>query len=93
MKLNYFKEENEWRLLPDRLINNDDLDFRSSNSTIIPYHSLKFDLSSISQIMVVPSPNQGLASEAAFNLAYKYKLEEVLKDNEIKLSQVPYRSL
>ena len=95
MKLDYFKDEGEWRLISKDPISSyldNRTNYRKGKSTIIPYYSIKIDTSAIAEIIIGPCENPELAKSAITSLAYKYGLKEVLKRG-VKNSDIPYRML
>lgn len=92
MKLDCFQEEDEWRLVSTAPISFSDNNFcfRFGKSFAIPYYSLSFDVSSISEIIVGPCPHPDLSADAVNGLACKFDLEEVWTTGA-KLSKIPYR--
>ncbi|MBE0546869.1 MAG: DUF2971 domain-containing protein [Rubrivivax sp.] len=86
-----FDEEQEWRLITFTLANNDQRwNFRSVNSTIIPYVKVKIDLKPcLDEVIVGPSENQELTRNSLFFLMFKHEIWR----NNITASSIPYRSL
>ena len=93
MKLNFFSEEDEWRIISTRplLYTDDKFHFRPSKSMVIPYYALPIDLSSIIEVMVGPCPHPELAEDTIQGLVHKFKLTSITAGN-VKTSQIPYRS-
>jgi hypothetical protein len=85
-----FKEESEWRLVSEAYGTKEGrMAFRPGKSMIIPY--INFSLGSelpIKEIIVGPTPDAGLSKKSISIL----KLAHNLKDAEIKISKVPYRT-
>ena len=92
MKLNVFKEENEWRLISYRPLSSGDVkfQFRAIKSIIAHYYSLEFDLSLIVEIAVGSCRHPDLAQDSIYGLANKYNLTPILSGG-VKISSIPYR--
>ncbi|MDC7243782.1 MAG: DUF2971 domain-containing protein [Sphaerochaetaceae bacterium] len=86
-----FFEEEEWRLITFPLANNDkNWNFRSGESTIIPYTKINIDLKrTLNEVIIGPSDNQKLSKNSLFFLLFKNDL----CFNSIRYSSVPYRGL
>lgn len=93
MKLMYFKDEAEWRIISTGPLNSSDpkYKFRASESIIIPYYSLPIELSAINEIMVGPCPHPELSSDTIWGLSHHYKLTKIRQGN-IRSSNIPYRT-
>jgi len=89
MKLDYFKDEKEWRIISDGPIISRLLSYRKGKSTIIPYYPIKIDISAIAEITIGPCENPELAKSAITSFAYN----NGLKDVSIKNYDIPYRIL
>ncbi|MBN2240655.1 MAG: DUF2971 domain-containing protein [Dehalococcoidales bacterium] len=87
MKLDCFREENEWRLVVSNL-EDGDFKFRTSRSMIIPFYPIKFDISAISEIVVGPSYHQNLALRSVHLLTNK-----IFSNHRVttRKSTIPYR--
>jgi len=94
MKLNCFKEEDEWRIVSTEALSSNDekFNFRPGKSILIPYYSLPLDLSSIAEIVVGPCPHPELAENAIFGLSHKYNLTHI-RYGHVSISKIPFRSL
>jgi hypothetical protein len=90
MKLDYFKEEQEWRLVSRTPVSFDseNFKFRVSKSMIIPYYSISLNLSSIVEIIVGPCQQPDLVRNAIMGLAMKFNLNNL----NIKVTQIPWRT-
>ncbi len=93
MKLMCFKEENEWRAISQdaKLTSDDNFNFRSGKSGIIPYYAISIDLKSIVEIVIGPCGNPYLARRAVGGLWGKYDLSTDIVENAIRNSKIPYR--
>lgn len=94
IKLDYFQEENEWRIISwePKLTTDNNFNFRTGKSMIIPYFSIPIDLSSVVEIAIGPCQNPDLARNAVYGLITKYNLVNVQLE-DIKISSIPYRPL
>lgn len=92
IKLDFFAEEKEWRIISNGPLSFSDnrFDFRLGKTMVIPYYVLPIDLLSIDEIMVGPCPDSELAKDTLHGLAYKYKLS--INPGMIEVSKIPYRS-
>ncbi len=95
MKYVYFEEENEWRFISSYPLLYDYLKFRVGKSSIIPYYPIRFDLSSIKEIIIGPSKQYELDEDAVQGLAHKYELidDKGIVNISIKSSKIPFRVL
>lgn len=90
-KSDAFKEENEWRLITFPFANNSpEWNFRTCTTTIVPFVKQKIDLKlCLHEIIIGPSENQKLSKDSLFFLMLKKDLWR----NNVKLSNVPYRTI
>lgn len=91
MKLKFFSEEEEWRLVSHSPIAFYHFEFRAGKSMLIPYYPLPIDLSSIAEIIIGPCQHPDLAERAIWGLSHKFELADVLH-GKIKVSEIPYRN-
>jgi len=92
MKLDFFVEEKEWRIVSNRPLSFTDnkFDFRLGKTMVIPHYVLPLDLSSVVEIMVGPCPNPELAKDTLHGLVYKFNLN--INPGMVEVSTIPYRS-
>ena len=89
-----FTEEKEWRIILGTSLSEEGghtINFRQGKSTLIPYAEFVFrteGLSSISEVVVGPTPNPELSIDSIRRLLRTQGLDEV----RVSQSHVPYRS-
>jgi hypothetical protein len=92
LKLDCFKEEDEWRILSHTPLSFEDpqFSFRINKQMLIPYYSLKFGVESIKTLVIGPCKHPELTEQSIWGLKSKYALEG-LKPGKILISNIPYR--
>jgi hypothetical protein len=83
-----FSQEKEWRLIVQRPIESDDVDFRPGKYQPVPYTQIDLDTSKITQIVIGPTPEPEIALNSVRALLQHYRLP----CNEIVIDTVPIRS-
>jgi len=89
IKSEKFKEEQEWRLISSPLsLEYKDAEFRSGNYSLIPYWKCDIDImSTLSSIIIGPTPEPELSKQALQGLLYQKGFNFVYK---IENSKIPY---
>jgi len=92
-----FREEKEWRII--RLVNFNDLDFRTGKSSLIPFTKISFENSFVdvvSELIVGHTPSLKLAMDATRSFLIKNypRMHNGSIEHQftIKESKIPYRS-
>jgi hypothetical protein len=83
-----FSQEKEWRLIVQRPIESDAIDFRPGKYQPTPYTQIDLDTSKIVQIVIGPTPEPEIALNSVRSLLKHYNLP----CDEIVIDMVPIRS-
>ena len=88
MKLDCFKEENEWRIISYKPVNCDEdaFKFRISKSMLVPFYEVPVNLDSIVNIIIGPCQHPDLSASSVSMLMNKYDLMDI----SIKNSSIPF---
>lgn len=91
IKHSSFKEEKEWRIVFSSIMGKQDIQFRATDSNVIPYIEMPLCHSGneieFKKIFIGPSSSNQYSKEAVLQLLEKNKVQ----DNAIRLSNAPYR--
>jgi hypothetical protein len=94
MKMDCFREEDEWRVVSwePKLFDDEDFEFRVGRSMIIPYFAIPIDVSSIVEVKIGPCHHPELVEDAIAGMFFKYNKSDVpIKLPLITRSKIPYR--
>lgn len=84
-----FSEEKEWRLISSKQFTTDRLNFRMSDSTLIPYYSIPINEIKIEKIICGANPNEALSQHALSSFLFS----KGRGGTKVEMSKVPLRKL
>jgi len=94
MKLDCFREEDEWRIVSwmPRSYSAKEFNFRAGKSMLIPFYELSLNPLSIMEVIVGPTQHSDLTKSAIMGMSYKFGIENISKNEKnVKISGIPFR--